>query len=63
MTGQRHNNKMDMTIAEQVEAAREQICSKYCKYTEAYLGRYKDVDEAWERQCADICNFCPMKEL
>ena len=59
----RHNNKMDMTIAEQVEAVKEQICRDYCKHTEAYFATYKDPDEAWEKQCADICNFCPIKEL
>lgn len=60
---QRRVNKSEMTIAEQVEAAREQICSRYCKYTEAYLGKYKDVDEAQERLLADMCNFCPLCRL
>ena len=63
MTGQRHNNKMDMTIAEQVEAVKELICRDYCKHTEAYLGKYKDVDEAQERLLADMCNFCPLCRL
>ena len=59
----RHNNKMDMTIAEQVEAVKEQICRDYCKHTEAYLGKYKDPDEAQEKLLADICQFCVMREL
>ena len=59
----RHNNKMDMTIAEQVEAVKEQICRDYCKHTEAYLATYKDPDEAEEKLLADICQYCPMREL
>ena len=59
----RHNNKMDMTIAEQVEAVKEQICRDYCKHTEAYLATYKDPDEAQEKLLADICQYCPMREL
>ena len=59
----RHNNKMDMTVGEQIEAVKELICRDYCKHTEEYLSSYKDPDEAWEKQNADICNYCPMKEL
>ena len=59
----RHNNKMDMTIAEQVEAVKEQICRDYCKHTEAYLATYKDLDEANEKLLADMCNFCPLCRL
>ena len=56
-------NKEDMTIPEQIAAVREKICSDYCRYTQEYLSCYKDPDEAWERQSADICNYCPMREL
>lgn len=59
----RHNNKMDMTIAEQIAAVREKICDDYCKYTEQYLGCYKDPDEAQEKLLADMCQYCPMREL
>ena len=59
----RHNNKMDMTIAEQVEAVKEQICRDYCKHTEEYLSCYKDPDEAEEKLLADMCNFCPLSRL
>ena len=54
---------MDMTIAEQVEAVKEQICRDYCKHTEAYLATYKDLDEANEKLLADMCNFCPLCRL
>ena len=59
----RSNNKADMTITEQLEVIKEKICDKYCKHTENYLSCYKDPDEAWEKQNADICNYCPLKEL
>ena len=59
----RQKNKADMTVTEQIAAVREKICSEYCKHTEAYLSSYKDPDEAWEKQNADICNYCPMREL
>jgi len=59
----RKKNKAEMTITEQITAVREKICDSYCRYTEQYLSCYKDPDEAWEKQCADICNFCPMREL
>ena len=59
----RKNNKEDMTIGEQIAAVREKICDEYCKYTEQYLSCYKDPDEAQERLLADMCSFCPMREL
>lgn len=59
----RHNNKMDMTVSEQIAAVREKICDEYCKYTEQYLACYKDPDEAQEKLLADICQYCPMREL
>ena len=59
----RKHNKEDMTIPEQIAAVREKLCDDYCKYTEQYLGCYKDPDEAQERLLADICQYCPMREL
>ena len=59
----RKHNKEDMTIPEQIAAVREKICDEDCKYTEQYLGCYKDPDEAQERLLADICQYCPMREL
>ena len=59
----RKHNKEDMTIPEQIAAVREKICDEVCKYTEQYLGCYKDPDEAQERLLADICQYCPMREL
>ena len=59
----RKHNKEDMTVCEQIETIKEKICSDYCRHTQDYLSCYKDPDEAWEKQSADICNYCPMKEL
>ena len=59
----RHVNKLDMTIGEQMEAIKEDICRDYCKHTEAYLSTYKDPDEAEEKLLADMCNFCPLTRL
>lgn len=59
----RKHNKEDMTVCEQIEAIKEQICRDYCKNTEAYLSTYKDPDEAEEKLLADMCNFCPLCRL
>ena len=59
----RSNNKEDMTITEQIAAVREKICDDYCKFTEQYLSCYKDPDEAQEKLLADMCQYCPMREL
>ena len=59
----RQNNKADMTVTEQIEAIKEQICDDYCKHTEAYLSCYKDPDEAQQKLLADMCNFCPLTRL
>lgn len=59
----RTRNKQDMSITEQLETVRDKICAEYCKHTEAYLSCYKDPDEAYQKQQADICNYCPMREL
>lgn len=56
-------NKEDMTIPEQIAAVREKICDAYCRYTEQYLSCYKDPDEAQEKLLADMCQYCPMREL
>ena len=50
-------------ITKIIEEVREEICSDYCKYTEEYLSKYKNPDEANERMLADKCNFCPLGRL
>ena len=59
----RHNNRAEMTVSEIVEDIKEKICDDYCKYTEEYLSKYKDPDDAQKRMLADKCNFCPLKLL
>ena len=59
----RHNNKMDMTVGEQIEAVKEDICDNKCRITQEYLSQYKDPDEAYEKMLADACHFCSMSRL
>lgn len=46
-----------------IERIKEEICSDYCKHTEAYLSCYKDPDEAQEKLLADMCQYCPVNRL
>ena len=59
----RHNNIQDMTIGEQVEAIKEELCRDYCRHTQEYLSCYKDPDEAQEKLLADMCQYCVMNRL
>ena len=56
----RKNNKMDMTIAEQMAVVREKMCDEYCKYPAQFADEHDN--EAIE-QLMEICNFCPLKAL
>lgn len=54
----RRNNPQDMTICEQLEKIKEEVCDRYCKYTSenrnGILGDYF---------FEDICNHCPLNKL
>lgn len=48
----RRNNKLDMTVTEQIQAIKEDMCNKNCKY------HGKKTEEAKEK-----CQECPLKKL
>ena len=45
------------TITQMLKNAREEVCSKLCKYPERYT-----ADE-WEEQFEEICKDCPLDIL
>ena len=59
----RTNNPADMTVVEIINDVRVQICNNYCKYTEEYLSKFEDPDDAFENMLADKCHFCPFNRL
>jgi len=55
----RKNNKMDMTVTEQINAIADNICRNYCKYSDT-------GDE--EKEGCELCDSehfrnCPLNEL
>lgn len=59
--GMRSNNKMDMTVTEQIKAIREGMCKSYCKYHEKgeQLINPDDYIEFMDKHCKG----CPIREL
>lgn len=49
----RRNNRLDMTIREQLSATKEDICEKYCKYRDKLKG--EDLNE--------VCRDCPVRKI
>lgn len=50
----RRNNRADMSIVEQIECIKEQMCDGYCHYKKTY--RYEsDLEEK--------CESCPLTRL
>lgn len=58
----RKNNKLDMTIIEQLEQIKEKMCDEYCIYRSMAFSTNKDVDAA-EEYLAGYCEECPLNEL
>lgn len=54
MQNRRRRNIADMTVAEQVEKIKTEICDEYCKYPL----KAKSTDEL-----DDICRRCPLNRL
>ena len=54
----RKNNKKDMTITEQLERVKDQICIDYCKFRHGMKIEIITCDELVE-----ICKTCPMNEV
>ena len=54
----RKNNKKDMTITEQLERVKDQICIDYCRYRSAM-----EMEQLTYDDLIDICEGCPMSEV
>lgn len=50
---------MDMTVSEQLQFIKDQMCLSYCRYSEKLIeGKMKrDVLEG------EYCKYCPLKEI
>lgn len=58
----RKNNIQNMTISEQVEAIKAEICKDYCKHLER-LELDLEADEAQQILEDDYCSDCPLVRL
>lgn len=59
MGGRRKNDKLAMTITEQLDYLADQVCYGYCKFYDKHQAgeiKKKDLKELH-------CNGCPMKEV
>lgn len=68
MSGDRRNNKMNMTISEQLQAIAGKFCDNYCKYPAVYhdyylTDRFETEEEAAEAMYCEQCSKCPIKEF
>ena len=64
----RKNNKMDMTVIEQIESIKQAMCNDYCKYPSEYHEKVlrdeiQNDDVANDTMCEEICSKCPLTEL
>ena len=56
----RRKNIADMTITEQIESIKEQMCNDYCKYPDTWDAE-KEGCELWD---SDLCaKECPLNRL
>lgn len=60
----RRNNPQDMTIYEQLEKIKEEMCDRYCKYRDRFRN---DADSNLsilnQEQMDCLCNCCPLTRL
>lgn len=64
----RQNNILDMTICEQLEKIKSEMCSSYCMYPELYKVKYlqeefENEEEAQETMRITVCENCPLVKL
>ena len=59
----RKTNKADMTVTEQLNEVRRQICDNYCKYMDIILETHQSSDLAMDYLQETYCATCPMNEL
>lgn len=48
-----------MTVTEQIESIANEICNKYCKYSDTW----DEEKESCELSESEICNNCPLGRL
>ena len=58
MANQRRNNPAEMTIYEQLEKIKEEMCDSYCKYIMLNGNGDLSNDRLMEK-----CNCCPLNKL
>lgn len=58
----RKNNKLDMTIVEQLTNIKDRMCEDYCIYRSMAYSTNKDPDDA-EEYLMEYCKDCPMNNL
>lgn len=58
----RKNNIQNMTISEQIEAIKAEICKDYCKHLER-LELDLEADEAQQTLEDEYCADCPLTRL
>ena len=59
----RKTNKADMTVTEQLNEVRRQICDNYCKYMDLVLETHQSPDLDMDYLQETYCSTCPMNEL
>jgi hypothetical protein len=59
----RKTNKADMTVTEQLNEVRRQVCYNYCKYMDLVLGTHQSPDLDMDYLQETYCATCPMNEL
>lgn len=59
----RKTNKADMTVTEQLNEVRRQICDNYCKYMDMVLETHQSPDLDMDYLQETYCATCPMNEL
>ncbi len=58
MANQRRNNPAEMTINEQLEKIKEEVCDRYCRYTLRNRNGHMS-----NKLFDDTCNRCPLNKL
>lgn len=54
----RRNNPQDMTIYEQIEKIKEEVCTRYCRYSLRNRNGHMS-----NKLLDDTCNRCPLNKL
>ena len=67
MSGERRNNQADMSISEQIEAIKTEVCDKYCRFPQAvhemWLRGEIEHEECADKLATDYCTSCPLTRL